>query len=69
MLLFKYTFYGLLAISVLIIYSGILWLTHQHLINPLDFINQPVEKLAMVRDSLFVADYLPSGREYSPDSP
>ena len=64
MSLIKYILLCLLAIPVLLGYSIIFWAGSQHLIDPLFFIDQPIEDLVVVRDSLFEVDYLPQQREY-----
>jgi len=60
----KYIFCGLLAIPVLFGYSILFWAGSQHLTDPLEYINQPVEDLVVVRDSVFVVDFLPKQRKY-----
>jgi hypothetical protein len=54
----------LLAIPVLFVYCIIFWAVSQHLVDPLSFIDQTIEDLSVVKDSLFNTDYLTQQREY-----
>jgi hypothetical protein len=42
----------------------IIWVTIQTLTDPFDFIDQPVDKLTVVSDSIFQTDFLPQERIY-----
>ena len=60
----KYFFYSLLGlISLVLLIIGI-WIIIQLLNDPMELINQPIDELVLVSDSLFQADFLPEERIY-----
>jgi len=64
MSIFKYILIILLAVPILLLSSIMVWAVSQHLYDPLDFIDQPIEDLIVVRDSIFQANFLPQQRKY-----
>ncbi len=60
----KHILISLLAIPVLLLFSILFWALCQYFSDPLDFIDQPIGDLEIVRDSTFQADFLPQQRKY-----
>jgi len=60
----KYIVLAILALPILLMLTLISWVISQYLTNPLDFVDQPIENLSIVSDSVFQAEFLPEDRVY-----
>jgi hypothetical protein len=61
---FKYFLFSLLGLFTLIIIITGIWIILQLLTDPIEYINQPIDELVLVSDSVFQADFLPEERIY-----